>query len=817
LKKILLIFVFILFALNLFHAQNRAIDSLKVLLSKSISDTSKINIYSELGWEYCYSGIPDSSLFYANKILKVNDKNFENWLITKKATATRILGINKLFSGDNEQALSFFKQALKLAASVNSHNEIGKAKMSIGHAYLYQSKLDTAFFYYSESLTEFELINLLSGISDSYLSIGIVHTQKGNYIEAIHFFFKALSINEKNNFKEKIPECLNNIAAIYLKKEEYQKALVYFNKILLLSEETNNKFNIANAYSNIGHIYIKLKEYEKAIKYLNLATDIYKTLNFVNGISTSHQNIALAYECLLKYDLAVEFYELSIKEKKAENDFVGLPLSLTNLSSLYIYKGNYETARKYLLEAESISLKIGDFETIKNVYFNLTYLEDKTGNIKSAFKYHKLYVLYYDSLNKQENDKKFIQTTMQYEFDKKTAADSIKVAEEKKVIAAQLKQEKTQRFALYGGLILVGLFGVFMFNRFRVTQKQKHIIELKEKETLAQKHVIEEKHKEITDSINYAERIQRSLLASKEMLDKNLNLLSVRAIPITTGTRIETMSVSTSLDVTSDNYFIFFKPKDIVSGDFYWAAEIQDSKLKIENCEQETTNKKQQTTKFVLCTADSTGHGVPGAIMSILNIACLNEAVKEGYKLPNEILNRTRREIISVLKRDGSAEGGKDGMDCSLLVFDFNNLKLQIAAANNPVWIVREIKNDDMSVRAKSRSDDQFKAYNSTFSICEIKPDKMPVGKHDKQDVPFTLHEVALLKGDIVYTLTDGFPDQFGGEKGKKYMIKNLRELIVTNAHLPMHEQKQLLENTFNNWKGNSEQVDDVSVIGIRV
>jgi len=242
------------------------------------------------------------------------------------------------------------------------------------------------------------------------------------------------------------------------------------------------------------------------------------------------------------------------------------------------------------------------------------------------------------------------------------------------------------------------------------------------------------------------------------------------------------------------NSFIFFQPKDVVSGDFYWCAELPGN-------------------KFVLATADSTGHGVPGAIMSILNIACLNEAVKEGYTLPNEILNRTRKEIINVLKRDGSPEGGKDGMDCSLCVYDFNTMQLHMALANNPVWIVRRNQSPF------SFGEGQGVEFSSTnhLEIIEIKPDKMPVGKHDKQDIPFTAQSIQLQKGDVVYTLTDGFPDQFGGEKGKKFMSKNLRELLAQNAHLPMHEQKQLLASTFQNWIGNLEQVDDVTVIGVKI
>ena len=178
--------------------------------------------------------------------------------------------------------------------------------------------------------------------------------------------------------------------------------------------------------------------------------------------------------------------------------------------------------------------------------------------------------------------------------------------------------------------------------------------------------------------------------------------------------------------------------------------------------------------------------------MSLLNITSLEKAI-EIHHQPFEILNATRRTIIDRLKMDGSAEGGKDGMDASLTVYDFNNKKLIISAANNPVWIVRGTE------------------------MIEIKADKMPIGKHDKQDVSFTQQEVTLQTGDVVYSLTDGFPDQFGGEKGKKFMSKNLKELLAANAHLPMPEQKQLLEHTLVNWIGHLEQIDDITVIGIRV
>ena len=227
------------------------------------------------------------------------------------------------------------------------------------------------------------------------------------------------------------------------------------------------------------------------------------------------------------------------------------------------------------------------------------------------------------------------------------------------------------------------------------------------------------------------------------------------------------------LDQHLKDYYVFFQPKDVVSGDFYWASTLQNG-------------------HFALCCADSTGHGVPGAIMSLLNTTSLEKAI-ENQSEPHLILDATRKIIIDRLKKDGSAEGGKDGMDCSLLVFNPDKTKLSFAAAHNPVFIVRN------------------------GELIEFKGDKMPVGKHDRQEDPFTLHQFDLQKGDVIYTLTDGFPDQFGGAKGKKYMIKNFKTKLLEIAQLPMSEQQQLLSSEFSQWKGDHEQVDDVCVIGLRI
>lgn len=279
----------------------------------------------------------------------------------------------------------------------------------------------------------------------------------------------------------------------------------------------------------------------------------------------------------------------------------------------------------------------------------------------------------------------------------------------------------------------------------KVAEQQRDLVKQSFEEAEKQKIQIEKAHKEITDSINYAERIQQSFMATADLLEANL-----------------------------PEYFIYFNPKETVSGDFYWAANLAND-------------------KFAISCADSTGHGVPGAIMSILNISALEKSIENGTTKANEIFNQARTTIIERLKKDGSKEGGKDGMDATLLLFNPDKSKLEYVAANNPIWIIRE------------------------GELIVIKGERMPVGKNDLDHTPFKGGEFNLKKGDIIYTMTDGFQDQFGGPKEKKFKTSPLKNLILQNAKHSMNDQRSIIAETFQNWKGDLEQVDDVCIIGIKI
>lgn len=314
------------------------------------------------------------------------------------------------------------------------------------------------------------------------------------------------------------------------------------------------------------------------------------------------------------------------------------------------------------------------------------------------------------------------------------SAQESKIGKQKTVISI---------IAILSVIGIVLLFFTIRTNNQR--RKANKLLVEQKKEVENQKQLVDEKQKEILDSIKYAKRIQTALLANDKLLNNHL-----------------------------PQHFVLFKPKDIVAGDFYWATALPDG--------------------FIYVTGDCTGHGVPGAFMSLLNISKLNETINQKHiTRPDLILNDVKKDIIHSLNPEGSSEESKDGMDAIVCRIDFNSMKLHFAAANNSFIIVR----------------------NNEILTC--KADKMPVGKSHNDTELFTYNEISLQKGDMIYTCTDGYGDQFGGPKGKKFKLKKLKEILVQISTMPVFEQKSILNKNFEDWRGDLEQVDDVLVIGVRV
>ncbi|MCE3258842.1 MAG: protein serine/threonine phosphatase [Bacteroidetes bacterium] len=600
------------------------------------------------------------------------------------------------------------------------------------------------------------------------------HYFKGNLPVALEYTFKNLKVNEEIGDKRGIADAYNMFGNIHHMQGESEKALEFHRKSLKIKQEINYREGIAGTYNNMGNVYLQDNQPEAALDNFLKGLKVFEDLGQAHNIAGANINIAEVYLSMGNTGKALEHYEVCRKIAEEIREYHLLSNVMAGLGNAYIKLGNLPKAKSYcekgLKLAEDLNVlgqKEANCDCLYKVYAGL-------GDYKKAYFYHTNYVKFRDSLKNEDKTREITSRMFQFNYEKKAAADSVRNADLQKVKDAeqqsQLKQEATQRYALYVILGLVFLFALIMFNRFKLTQKQKKVIEEQKSEVESQKHIIEEKNKEVMDSIHYAKRIQQTLLAGDSLLKGHL-----------------------------PEYFIFFQPKDIVSGDFYWATsvarEVQSVKFKVPSgasSELQTPNSEL----FYLAVCDSTGHGVPGAFMSLLNISFLNEAVNEkSLVLPNEILQHVRKRLIESLSSDNTDQGSKDGMDCALLCFERVGEKtlLHFTCANNPIVFLRDKK------------------------IIDFPFDRMPVGKSPKEDQPFKLNSMELQKGDIIYAFTDGYSDQFGGSKGKKFKYKKLIETLQLHAEKSMAEQKEILATTFNEWKGNLEQLDDVCVVGIRV
>jgi len=722
----------------------------------------------------------------------------------------QLLQLNMLIAGcENQIWIKYNDFLLQKSLQLIENKNLSKSLLNFYKKNLASCYNNLGFYYFgidnNEKAISFfeEAIKISEEISDKAViptalnNIGFIFKQQGDVLRALDYYHRSLKLNKELNEQEEIALALNNIGSIYFKMEEHDKALNYFREALIIEKEVGKKKNIARVYSNIGSVYAAQDKKRDAIDYFDQSLKIYTEIDIKKGIATSLSKIAT-----LEMSMIDEFSEnknsllnyVLLKHKNAYQiykdlkDNEGIAYALNNISLTYTALGEVNSAYDYATRSLEIAKKIGFPETIKNAAQVLKNILYKKREYKLAYELQELYYEMQDSMSNLSIKEATIQKQFQYQYEKKSITDSIQNSEKEKIVKAeitlkdeQIKRQTTEQYALFGGVFILIVFGGITFKRYKKSQLQKNII-------AQQKQLVEAKSKEITDSINYAKRIQDSILPPISELKKQLR-----------------------------NSFVYYQPKDIVAGDFYWLESVGDTML--------------------FAAADCTGHGVPGAMVSVVCNGALNRSVGE-YKLskPCEILDKTRDLVVETFERSGDETSLRDGMDISLcsLQLSKNSATLQWAGANNPIYIIsptviasatayREIGTSCPDLSGKQFVENEQTAlvplvtrHDEKYELIEIKPNKQPIGKHFRQD-SFTNHTINLQKGDTIYIFTDGYADQFGGEKGKKLMYKPFKELLLSIQEKTMEEQKIVLEQFFENWKGSLEQVDDVCVIGVRI
>jgi serine phosphatase RsbU (regulator of sigma subunit) len=582
--------------------------------------------------------------------------------------------------------------------------------------------------------------------------MGNAYNSLGDYTTAIRYLIEGMNLYEKTRNYKGASRAANALGNLYLGQGNNTKALEYYNIVVRFGKLLKAEYTISLGYMGVSSVYSNTGELNKALEYVNKAISGFTIVKRDFETLACIINKATILNSLKRDREAYDVYTSVLPTIEKMNDKYFLSNVYLNLGTTLLNLGKSTDGLQYLRKALVVNTELKAYANEVTIFKAMARAFQNIRKIDSAYFYLDKCVLLKDSLYKMENQQQINELETKYQIAKKN--DLIK--QQKKAIREQDEKAKTARViraaedsantwfmnALILGLIAAIGFLAFAY-RNSIQRKKAY------REVSLQKSIVEQKNTEILDSIEYAKRIQRTLLASDAFLKKQLN-----------------------------DHFILYKPKDIVSGDFYWASEVVDEKGQ---------------KNFMICTADCTGHGVPGAFMSLLCISFLNEITRHSNVIhPNEVFTRLKREIVLSLNHD-EAVNTRDGMDAVLCRFNFQNLELEMACANNPVLIVR---NEE---------------------IIEIKPDKNPIGKNERTGYDYTLHKVALQKGDQVYTFTDGYADQFGGESGKKFKYRQFKDMIFANRFLSMNEQKIRLESVIDKWKGNLEQLDDILVIGIKV
>jgi len=610
---------------------------------------------------------------------------------------------------------------------------------------------DSAIFVGKQSLVLSEKLQWKQGIASSLGRLGVYYWNKADYPKALEYDFKALKMNEELGYKDRAAANLSNIGIIYGKQADYPKALYYYFKSLKIGEELGNKEANANNLMNIGIVYKEQENDSKALYYYFKAMKIYEELGNKRGIATTLSNMGNVYKGQREYSKAMDHYSRALKIKEELGNKKGIATTLSNMGSLYMLTGKFKESEENIKKAISIASALDIKKELREFEGNLSRLYDTTaqlavrnGQFAIAAENYKLSMVHYkkvvaikDTLFNMEKSKEITRKEMNYEFEKKEAVT--KAEQEKKDLLAkkEIQKQKLIRNGLLAGFGLVLIFAGIFFNQRNKIKKGKKIsdellksVSKQKVEVEKQKNIVEFQNKEILSSIEYAKRIQATILPPLKVVEKHL-----------------------------EDSFVLYLPKDIVAGDFYW----------MENIEQEEG-------LVLIAACDCTGHGVPGALVSVVCSNALNRAVKENsITEPGLILDKVAELVVHDFSKDEN-ENVQDGMDASLCALNTKTGKIQWAGANNPLFLISDGK------------------------LIEIKGDKQPIGKIDNLH-PFKTNYIDTKKGDTFYLFTDGYSDQFGGQENRKFTKMKFKELLLSIQHLNMHEQRNYLYEFHNSYK----------------
>jgi serine phosphatase RsbU (regulator of sigma subunit) len=688
--------------------------------------------------------------------------------LAEKARVTLKIALEYRDFDKTEEQLKWASKALKIAKSSKNEGVIARSEIVIGEAHAAQSKYDLALEYYQKAHDRYiALDDTLSRIR-THNNMATTYRLKGNYKEAVEHYKESVSIAKALGNRAEVASGYNGMAIVYYYTGKVDKTLEYFENAMEIYEEMGRRESAAKLMNNIGIIYKGKGEYAKALDYYYRSAEIWKETGAEYNLSVNYHNIGGIHINDNQFEKAFEYLQKSLEIRRRLKDKRGMAETTLSVGSYYYKIKDYNKAVEYFKKGTEIAIEIGLLESVKDGYGQLAAAYQKKKDYKNAFEAQILYSGIKDSLLNEANleaSKNFEVEMQEKEIELLTKEKTILMKESalRKAEASEAnalalhnktKSEKAEAESARNNAITIGaiiglllafilLFVVFRSNRQK--QKVNRLLEDQNKEITTQNIIIEEKNADITASIMYAKSLQDAILPESHEIAKFL-----------------------------PKHFIFWQPRDIVSGDFYW-FHVRDGKV-------------------FIAAADCTGHGVPGAFVSMTCHNALNNVIVDGGENdPGEILQHVNQHVLQMFRKKGALSQANDGMDIALCSVDLATKQLDFAGAMNPLVVIR---GDE---------------------IIETKGDRRGIGGKTDPNFEFTTKTTTLANGDWVYLFSDGFHDQFGGEKGKKFMTKNFKKLLASIASKTADEQAQTLQQTLTNWEGNNERIDDVLVLGFTV
>lgn len=729
-----LLIAFPLFFSSVAFSQTRNIDSLLNVLKTTKEDTSIVLIYGKL-CRFYMSELNDMEKVreYASKAYTLSEAtHFDKGL----GYGIFYLGLSEWTKGNFETALNNFKRAQDLFKKTDEVKAEGACYINIGQVYTELGRYQEALDYTKKGTAFSERLNDKVAMGSGYISIGNIYIMQGNFPEAITYFFKSLKIAEETNDRITFSYANNNIGDVFYAQNKLDLALLYYQKAVKYMESIKEERVAGSMYTGIGNVYWKKKQYDRALIYHLKDLSIKEKFEDKQGIAIACNKIGFDYFGQKKFSKSLSYQLKSYSLCKNIGYKKGLIDASGGVGSVYTEQKEFAKALTYFNDMLATARELDYREGIRDAYENLSIVYNKMNDLEKALEYTELFHSEKDSLLNKENFKQIAELNTRYDTDKKEKEILI-LTKDQALNSKIIRQQQLIRWGLIGGLSLLSVSIFSIYRRYRYKQRANVILE-KQKEEIEQKNML------ITDSIDYAQSIQEAVLPSPEKLQSFF-----------------------------PESFILHKPKSTVSGDFYWICELES---------------------HVICAvADCTGHGVPGAFMSLLGYNMLENIVKTyGVTEPQAILNALDLEIATRLT-ENSEDGSHHGMDISIVSIHKKDLRLDYAGAHNPLYLVRNRE------------------------LIEFKADKTSIGGKRTQPHLFAQHSLQIQKGDLLYLFTDGFPDQIGGPNRKKFYYQPFKGLLCSICSLPLKEQKARLEEVHTQWMGKKQdQTDDILVLGIQ-